>query len=374
MKNKKTKIVMISMFKNESKTIGRMLESCYKYIDYWVLQNNGSTDGTEKVVEEFFKDKDVPGFVYEVEEGWISFGWNRNHLLQKCLNTDHGCDWILKMDCDETLEVDDDFDWSLLDDTNIQSFQITAISGDCIYYRCWMWNAKLPWYFKDDVAHECIALPDVDEDFERIHLPNKIRHIGTNEGESYLLKSKYLSDALKLEEKIIREENLFEDLYHFWYIGKSYYDCFYQPDFYPLGKNHQDEFARRSLFYFKEYMSHVHNYEQLDKKSNLINEMAYYTMYLIAQIYLYFKDYVNCIKFNTEAEIFCSVRNEHIVGLAECYWELGQFKIMKEHTERLVDPSRTLPFPTFYFLINPTCYIDSGDYGKYLHEVACQNS
>ena len=102
---------MISMFKNESKTIGRMLEYCYKYIDYWILQNNGSTDGTEKVVEEFFKEKDVPGFVYDVEEGWISFGWNRNHLLQKCLNTNHECDWILKMDCDEMLEVDEDFDW-----------------------------------------------------------------------------------------------------------------------------------------------------------------------------------------------------------------------------------------------------------------------
>ena len=92
-----------------------------------------------------------------MEEGWISFGWNRNHLLQKCLNTNHECDWILKMDCDEMLEVDEDFDWSLLDDTSIQSFQITARLTDCIYYRCWMWNAKLPWYFKDDVAHECIA-------------------------------------------------------------------------------------------------------------------------------------------------------------------------------------------------------------------------
>jgi hypothetical protein len=44
------KIVMITMFKNESKVIRRMLESCYKYIDFYVIQNNGSTDGTQEIV------------------------------------------------------------------------------------------------------------------------------------------------------------------------------------------------------------------------------------------------------------------------------------------------------------------------------------
>ena len=51
---RKTKIVMITMFKNESKVIRRMLESCYQYIDYWVVQDNGSTDGTDQIVKDFF--------------------------------------------------------------------------------------------------------------------------------------------------------------------------------------------------------------------------------------------------------------------------------------------------------------------------------
>mgnify|MGYP003846938323 CR=1 FL=1 len=45
------------MVKNESKIILRMLESVYKYIDYWVIQDNGSTDGTQKIIEDFFRDK-----------------------------------------------------------------------------------------------------------------------------------------------------------------------------------------------------------------------------------------------------------------------------------------------------------------------------
>mgnify|MGYP000992836014 CR=1 FL=1 len=31
----------------------------YKYIDYYVIQNNGSTDGTQEIVEDFFKDKNI---------------------------------------------------------------------------------------------------------------------------------------------------------------------------------------------------------------------------------------------------------------------------------------------------------------------------
>jgi hypothetical protein len=127
--HKKPKIVMISMFKNEAHNIKQMLESCYKYIDFWILQDNGSTDGTPEVVNDFFKDKNIPGFIYQVEEGWMGFGWNRDHLLQKCQSTDHGCDWILKMDCDETLEVDNEFDWSLFSNTEIQSFNVVATGG-----------------------------------------------------------------------------------------------------------------------------------------------------------------------------------------------------------------------------------------------------
>ena len=363
MNNKKIKIVMISMFKNESKTIGRMLESCYKYIDYWILQDNGSTDGTPDVVREFFKDKDIPGFIYEVEEGWVGFGWNRNHLLQKCLNTDHGCDWILKMDCDEYLEVDDDFDWSLLNDTSIQSFHITAKNPGCIYYRAWMWNAKLPWHFKNDVAHECIVcdLPEVGENFQRFDLPPSFRQIGTSDGESYSVPTKYFTDALKLEEQHIREGTLLQDTYHFWYVAKSYMDC-YGINFYPLGKNHSEEFARRFIFYFEEYLKY--------KNPSGIDEMAYFSAFSIGLGYRYFKDYTKAIWWFNNAEKYCPVRNEHIVYLAETYGELGQYQKMFEYASILLNPDRKLPFPNYHFLLDTNIYYDSGNVPQNLYQYA----
>jgi len=370
---KQAKIVMISMFKNESTTIGRMLESCYQHIDYWILQDNGSTDGTPEVVHEFFKDKDIPGFIYNVEEGWVGFGWNRDHLLQTCLKTDHGCDWILKMDCDEYLEVDDDFDWSLLNDKSIQSFHITATNPGCVYYRAWMWNARLPWHFKHDVAHECIVcdLPGVGEEFQRFNLPRSFRQVGTNDGESYTVPTKYVSDALKLEEQHIREGTMLTDTYHFWYIGKSYHDAC-RCEAFPLGELQQKEYARRAIFYFKEYLNYTINYD-VDGHTGQIWEMGYFTLYAIGEMYRFLGEYENAIDSCLRAGPFCPRRNEHIVGLAECYRELGDYESMLTFTEMLVDPERKLPFPEFYFLVNSNFYIDGGGYGKLLHQVASEN-
>jgi len=73
------------------------------------------------------------------------------------------------------------------------------------------------------------------------------------------------------------------------------------------------------------------------------------------------------------AEEFCPARNEHIVGLAETYRTLEDWQSMKMQTERLVDPERKMPFPEFKFLLHTNFYIDAGDYGKSLHQIACEN-
>ena len=123
---RKTKICLNSMVGNESHAILRMLKSVEPYIDYWVIQCNGN-DNTQEIIEEFFKNSGIPGFTYNIE--WNFPGWNRNDTLQKCLKADHGCDWILRMDADELLKVDEDFDWTILEDTSIDSFNVTACNG-----------------------------------------------------------------------------------------------------------------------------------------------------------------------------------------------------------------------------------------------------
>jgi glycosyltransferase involved in cell wall biosynthesis len=59
MNNKTTKICLNAMVANEARTITRMLDSCYKYIDYWVIQDNGSKDGTQDIIRDYFQEDSI---------------------------------------------------------------------------------------------------------------------------------------------------------------------------------------------------------------------------------------------------------------------------------------------------------------------------
>jgi glycosyltransferase involved in cell wall biosynthesis len=358
MSNKQAKIVMITMFKNESKVMRRMLESCYKYIDFWVIQNNGSTDGTEVIVKEFFAEKGIPGVLYDVEEGWVNFGWNRDHLIRTCQTIDHGCDWILKMDCDETLEVDDNFDWSPLDNKNTESFHIAAVAGTAIYYRAWMYNANLRWGFNHDPCHETVYKIEADgsknESFSRYDLPPGFRQIGFNEGQSWSDPAKFISHALILEEKMIKEGNMLTDLYHFWYIGKSYFDAIPSSAF-PLKESQQREYARRTIYYFEQYV----NYIEKTGQSYGIDEMSYMAMLFSAESHLFLQNDEAAIVCYKLSEKYAPRRNDHLFGLANIYKRLGRYEEMLAVTSRMMSPERKNPFPDYSSFIDTALYYDS---------------
>lgn len=368
------KICMISMFKNEANNIRRMLDSVAPYIDYWVLQDNGSTDGTPEVVKKWAEETGIPGTLYQVEEGWVNFGWNRDHLLQKTLSMDHACDWIMKMDCDEILEVEEDFDWKpFFEKPKHESFHVTAVNPGTIYFRAWIWDANLPWAFNHDPAHETIYLTNGrGENFERHGLDKKFRMVcdGKNWGESYAVPTKYISDALKLEEKMIRDGNMLQDLYHFWYIGKSYEDC-YRGNFFPLGELHQNEYAKRCIFYYENVVK-VGNGGTLEATG--INEMHYYALCGVGNAYRFLKEHSKAIEAYNKAIAFCPRRNDHLIYLAEIHWELRDYGKMLEYTTQLMDPARTVPFPDYFFLINTNMYYDGGNYPSYLHNIAKENA
>ena len=68
--------------KNESKIITRMLDTVLPIIDAYCICDTGSTDNTVKVIEDYFKEKNIPGKV--VVEPFINFSHNRNFALNAC--------------------------------------------------------------------------------------------------------------------------------------------------------------------------------------------------------------------------------------------------------------------------------------------------
>jgi glycosyltransferase involved in cell wall biosynthesis len=356
--NKKSKIVMNSMVGNEQATITRMLESVAPYIDYWVIQCNGKDD-TQKIIEEFFGNRNIPGYTYNVE--WKFPGWNRDHALQECLKAQHGCDWILRMDADERLHVDSDFDWSILDDTSIQSYNIVADATDTLYFRTWFWNSKLPWFFQHDKRHETIHLPEIGENFQRATMPKGFRHLVSQDGETWAVPRKFLKDALELESDKVVGNTVLQDTYHLWYIAKSYADCYGNISEMPFGKKHSDEYARRSNWYFERFLEVSYNWGTPDVKY-VKDEMGYFTFICMAWNHQFIGSPLELIlELYDYAEKFAEGRNEALFYKAIYLEKIGMYQEALEVIDFLLTSGRKNPFPEQSFLIENRCYSDTSN-------------
>ena len=369
--NKKTKICLNAMVGNESKTITRMLESVAPHIDYYVIQCNGKEDNTREVIDNFFKENGIPGFTYFVE--WDFPGANRDHTLQEALKAEHGCDWILRMDADERLQVDETFDWSLLEDTSVDSYNITAQAGDTKYFRTWFWNAKLPWFFQHDKRHETIHLPERGENFQRSNMPYGFRHLVGQDGETWLVPRKFLNDALELEKDKVVGYKVLEDHYHLWYIAKSYADCYGNSSELPFGKKHSDEYARRSIWYFERFLEVSHNWYG-EGQPEREDEMAYFGLITMGLAYEFIGNIEKAVDCYTKAELLCTNRNEHYLYLAICLERQKKYNEALVIVDKMMQPEKVNPFPLRTFLIENRCYLDSSNFLNEYKEILQSSS
>ncbi|MER5883364.1 glycosyltransferase [Streptomyces sp. NPDC001941] len=79
--------------KNESAVIARCLESVRDLIDYWVVSDTGSDDGTQDLVRAALEG--VPGELHE--EPWVDFGHNRTLNVRRARGK---ADYLLLVDAD----------------------------------------------------------------------------------------------------------------------------------------------------------------------------------------------------------------------------------------------------------------------------------
>ena len=77
-------------------------------IDYWVISDTGSTDNTKEIIIDFFKERGIPGELYD--DAWENFGHNRTTALRHAYNKS---DYLLIFDADD--EICGDFQLPSLD-------------------------------------------------------------------------------------------------------------------------------------------------------------------------------------------------------------------------------------------------------------------
>jgi glycosyltransferase involved in cell wall biosynthesis len=311
------KIVYNGMFKNEAGIILNMLNSVYRYIDYYVIQDNGSTDGTPDIIKKFFEEKGIPGFIYF--EPWINFGYNRNHALQKCLEAPHNCEYIIRVDADETLEVAESFDWSILRQKD--AWNVYCDYNGWSVHRMWVWSTKLPWEFTEFSRHETIQLKD-EGAWTTGTLPHDFKHIYRGGGATWTNPYKFAIDGLELEKDQL---NYFQkrkklDSYHYYYIARSYAYHFGNGDTdiaYPF-TGYKDEIARRCIWFFDRWLD---QFQPNSKNDGYIARdwwvcEAFATS---AYLHLHLKEYLQFIEKSLKAYAMYPCRNDAIFNLIKYY-------------------------------------------------------
>lgn len=258
---------------NESNIITRMLESCVRHIDYWVIVDNGSTDGTQQLVVDFFKKAGIEGVLYENPNGWITPGTNRQYAWDRLNETNHKCDWIIRVDADEGLYIDDDFDHNLLNIDNngdkLVAYNVPYVCNGNYLRRMWLYRWGLKWSWKSDSrAHETIQLNDYEDIIGQGYiignLPLSFRHREHGRGSSSGDILKYMKDSNNLEMQCIQEHMRNKDVvdlkYHLYYVGMSYNynsgevwreDCYKHL---PMGVEQLRMYNRRGIDYWTVFM------------------------------------------------------------------------------------------------------------------------
>lgn len=160
---KKHPTICLNMIvKDEKHVITRCLESVLPIIDYWVICDTGSTDGTQQIITDFMKEKNIPGELHEHE--WVNFGHNREEALRLAR---FKADYVLFMDADDILSFDDNFKLPFLVH---DCYMVKSRAGSTEYFLTriikstvnWHWHGVLHEYIYTETAKQCAILEGVE--------------------------------------------------------------------------------------------------------------------------------------------------------------------------------------------------------------------
>jgi glycosyltransferase involved in cell wall biosynthesis len=195
--------------KDEAHVICRCLDSVKEMIDYWVIMDTGSTDGTQEIIKAHMEG--IPGELHE--RPWKNWGETRSEAFD--LAKGKG-DYILFMDADDILEFDEGFKMPALTEDQYNMWRGTKSFS---YQKPQIVKGDLPWKWVG-VTHEYLGC---DMDYSTALLEG-IHYTSIDDGatrrssgvEKYWKNVRLLEDGLKKEPSNSR---------YAFYLAESYRDC-----------------------------------------------------------------------------------------------------------------------------------------------------
>ena len=335
------KLALNFICKDESHVIGKMLESCKTITDLIVVNDTGSTDGTQDIIRKFGEENNIPTYVFE--RPFDDFEKSRNHAIQKLKDvvTELGWDadkvhgyWF---DCDETLIIDSNFNKNqFVNDL----YMINTYIGQMKYTRNTFFKVSkaFRWY---GPVHEFIICDDKNI---TSGLAEGIKVDVKMTGNSWKgnIAAKYKSHAFVLEKYI--DENR-QDPRWIFYTAQSYHDSASSDD----NREENEEMLRRSMKYYKERISRLDGYA----------EEVYYSQYRVGTIMRVLEEPWHL----THQELLKAysldpVRAESIKTIIDYYMQMGEWNMAYIYTKFAKETFHGKnPYPNRLLFVDEALYV-----------------
>jgi len=215
-------ICLTMIVRDEAHIVGEVLDATAPYIDYWVVVDTGSTDGTQDLIRSRMQRLGIPGELHE--RPWRDFGYNRSEALTLAQGR---ADYLWMMDADDTVIGVPPFGGLTAD---CYAMEIREDTGHIIWRRQ-LFRDGVPWYYQG-VLHEYARC---EEPFTEEHLNGDYHIQGRRLGARSKDPDKYAKDAAVLLAHVSAHP---DDERTVFYLAQSYYDG---GDF----ENARDWYARR---------------------------------------------------------------------------------------------------------------------------------
>ena len=335
------KLALNFICKNESHVIETMLNSAKNIVDLIVVNDTGSTDGTQDIIKKFGEDNNIPTYVFE--RPFDDFEKSRTWAMTKLKDVVNELGWDADkvhgfwFDCDETLVIDPKFDKNQFKN---DLYMINTYIGQMKYTRNTFFKVSKPfrWY---GPVHEFIVCDDKNITSglaENIHVDVKM----TGASWQGNISQKYKSHAFVLEKYI--DENR-QDPRWIFYTAQSYHDSASVQD----NREENEERLRRALKYYRERVSRTDGYA----------EEIYYSQFRVGTIMRGLEEPWNlthqeCLK----AYAMDPMRGESIKTIIDYYLQIGEWHMAYLYTKfAKVNFHGKNPYPTRLLFVDEALYV-----------------
>jgi tetratricopeptide (TPR) repeat protein len=215
---RKKTVCLAMIVKNEGHLIIDTLNHLSKFIqfDYWAINDNGSTDGTQDLIRNYFKEKGIPGELDETP--WKDFAYNRTIAFNVAYKK---TDYVFVWDADDEIAGDFKFPTDLTADSYKFIF---GNEGGLRYSRCQLFNNHLKWHYVG-VLHEYPAC--LEKSGPTSDVNGNYYFISGRKGDRSKDPNKYLKDAIILEKAFHEAYEKKDGIYnrYAFYTAQSYNCC-----------------------------------------------------------------------------------------------------------------------------------------------------